>query len=131
MWESMEEDIRKIISAPTIESVTIAGYSHGGALAVLCHEYIWSHRPDLRKGLLSFGFGAPRVIWMPKRELLPRWESFTLVRNPDDAVTHLPPAIFGYTHLGKKLEISKKGSYSPIGAHREENILRELRRIYT
>ena len=128
VWKSVEEHIADFVFDPNVDSITVAGYSHGGALAVLCHEYIYFNRPDLRDRLLGYGFGAPRVIWKPSDGIAERWANFTVVRNPDDAVTHLPPAVLGYRHMGNMLDISEKGSYSPIDAHREENILKELKR---
>lgn len=126
VWKSVEERLDEAILSTKASKIVVTGYSHGGALAVLCHEYIWFNRPDLRRSLLGFGFGAPRVIWLPKSEIAERWQSFTLVRNPDDAVTHLPPEFLGYRHIGNILNISEKGSYSPIDAHRPENILGSL-----
>ena len=126
VWKSVEESLADVILTTTASNIVVAGYSHGGALAVLCHEYIWFNRPDMRKNLLGFGFGAPRVIWKPNDGIKERWRRFTLVRNPDDAVTHLPPEFLGYRHVGNILNISEKGSYSPIDAHREENILKSL-----
>ena len=96
---------------------------------MLCHEYVYFNRPDLRNKLSGYGFGAPRVIWKPSEDIAGRWQNFTGVRNPDDAVTHLPPAFLGYRHMGSVIDISPKGSYSPIDAHREENILNELKRV--
>ena len=130
VWKSIENYIADAVFDQSVRRVTVVGYSHGGALAVICHEYIYYNRPDLRENLFGYGFGAPRVIWKPSPEIAERWENFTVVRNPDDAVTHLPPELFGYRHVGKMLNISKKGSYSPIDAHREENISKELQRIY-
>jgi hypothetical protein len=59
---------------------------------------------------------------------LSRWERFTVIRNIDDIVTHLPPRALGYTHVGHVLEIGEKGTYSRVDAHRPENILAELKR---
>ena len=55
-----------------------------------------------------------------------RWENFTVIRNLNDIVTHVPPAILGYSHVGTVLEIGIKGRYTPIEAHYEENILAML-----
>lgn len=127
VWKSVESHIAEYVLDLDVKRVTVAGYSHGGALAVLCHEYVYFNRPDLRYSLKGYGFGAPRVIYNPDGEVKKRWENFTVVRNPDDAVTYLPPAFLGYKHMGKMLDISEKGSYSAIDAHREENILKELK----
>ena len=126
VWKSVEERLSETFISTKASKIVITGYSHGGALAVLCHEYVWFNRPDLRQGLLGFGFGAPRVIWRPSSEIAERWQRFTVVRNPDDAVTHLPPELLGYRHVGNILNISEKGSYAPIDAHRPEKILESL-----
>ena len=128
-WKSVEELVADAISDLSLKRVTVIGYSHGAAIAVLCHEYIWYHRPDLRASLFGYGFGCPRVLWGKRNEaLLFRWEHFTVIRNLDDIVTHLPPAIFGYFHVGTLLALGEKGRYSAIDAHRPESILRELLR---
>lgn len=129
VWKSMEPYLADVIDDPAVEKIVTVGYSHGAALAVLCHEYIWYHRPDLRETIEGYGFGPPRVIWGAlTSELQNRWGNFTVIRNIDDVVTHLPPMFLGYTHVGKLLEIGEKGKYSPADAHREENILKELER---
>jgi hypothetical protein len=77
--------------------------------------------------LEGYGFGAPRVIWGAVSEKIKsRWANFTVIRNIDDAVTHLPPAFFGYFHVGKMIEIGKKGKYGKIEAHLPQNIEKEL-----
>ena len=128
VWKSAEPYIAEVLAETSCESITVTGYSHGGALAVLCHEYIWFHYPQLRANLYGYGFGAPRTVWCVSgcRALSVRWEHFTVVRNLDDAVTHLPPRLLGYRHMGKILEIGKKGRYTPLDAHRPENYLAAL-----
>lgn len=127
VWREIEPFIAKEIADASIQAIVIAGYSHGGALAMLCHEYVWYHRPDLRNRLDGYGFGAPRVFWgMCLPCLKQRWERFTVVRNLDDLVTHLPPWVFGYSHVGTTLKIGKRGAYTPIEAHFAENIVKEL-----
>ncbi len=128
VWKEIEPYIAPMIADPTLRRVMTVGYSHGGALAVLCHEYVWFHRPDLRGSMEGYGFGCPRVLWGPRGEgLMARWQRFWVVRNVDDLVTHLPPRALGYFHAGNLWEIGEKGKYSPIDAHRAENILRELK----
>ncbi len=126
-WKSVEDIVSPAILDPAVKRIFVTGYSHGAAIAVLCHEYVWYHRPDLRDSLFGFGFGCPRVLWGRRSEaLLLRWSTFTVIRNIDDIVTHLPPAALGYFHVGTLLEIGRKGIYSGIDAHRPESILREL-----
>ena len=126
-WKEVLPLLSPIILDKSVQNATVVGYSHGAAIALLCHEYIWFHRPDLRGNLQGVGFGCPRVIWGPTPQaVLARWENFLVVRNLDDIVTHLPPALFGFHHVSPVLEIGKKGRYTRVDAHRPENYLREL-----
>ena len=128
VWKAMEPMLKKDLLDRSVEGIVISGYSHGGALAVLCHEYVWRYRPDLRERMEGYGFGAPRVLWGVRNpQLLSRWKRFTVVRNLDDLVTHLPPVWLGYYHVGRVLEIGARGRYSSVDAHRAENLLTELR----
>ena len=124
-FKNMEKYIYPLIMDASVSHIVIVGYSHGGALAVLCHEFAWYNRRDCK--IEGYGFGAPRVIWGFLFGKHHRWDNFTVIRNIDDIVTHLPPALFGYRHVGSLLKIGKKGKYSVTDAHRQENILRELR----
>lgn len=128
VWKAMEPELKQDLLDRSVGRIVISGYSHGAALAVLCYEYVWRNRPDLRERMEGYGFGAPRVLWgaRPPR-LLNRWERFTVVRNLDDLVTHLPPVWLGYYHVGRVLEIGARKRYSSIDAHRAENLLTELR----
>ena len=88
--------------------IVVVGYSHGGALAGLCHECVWFWRPDLREsGLEGYGFEAPRFYagYKVKKELKERWATFKVVRNNADIVTHCPPSIFGYCHVGEIIKV--------------------------
>lgn len=127
VWKSVEPYLAPYVNDPTIQQIITVGYSHGAALTVLCHEYIWYSRPDLRDTIEGYGFGCPRVLWGVKTSsLAQRWERFTVIRNIDDMVTHVPPAILGFSHVGKMLEVGEKGKYSAVDAHRPENITTEL-----
>lgn len=128
VWKEIEPMLAAHIADKKVRKTIITGYSHGAAIAVLCHEYVWYNRPDLREFIEGYGFGCPRVLWgIQNAELKRRWDNFTVIRNIDDLVTHVPPFFFGYSHVGKMLEIGARGKYSPIDAHRAENILKELR----
>lgn len=131
VWLAAKPYLEEAIADPAVKEILIVGYSHGAALALLCHEYVWFHRPDLRSRLQGYGFGCPRVIFSGLFGRIPpalqeRWQNFSVVRNAGDLVTHLPPALFGYRHVGRKVKLGRLGRYSPIGAHRPENYLWEL-----
>lgn len=121
-WKTVEDIIiEKILEKDTPllcnkwKHIIVVGYSHGGALAGFCHECVWFWRPDLREeGLEGYGFEAPRFYagWKVKKELKERWEHFTIIRNNNDIVTHCPPYIFGFCHVGKILKV--KGDISLV-----------------
>ena len=128
VWESAKPLLKKEISDTRYSEIIISGYSHGAALAVLCHEYAYKMRPDIRNKIKSYGFGCPRVLWGIKTsEHKKIWQSFTVIRNIDDLVTHLPPAILGYFHVGSILEIGERGKYTKTDAHRPESYTSELK----
>lgn len=132
VWKTIEDYIADSIKDESVKKIVIVGYSHGAAIAALCHEYVWYNRPDLRDTLEGYGFGCPRVFWgFRTKKLRQRWERFKVIRNINDIVTHVPPAIFGFSHIGKMIEIGERGKYNMIDAHRPENILAELHNYET
>ena len=125
-----QEYVAEDIADESVRKIVIVGYSHGAALAVLCHEYVWYNRPDIRDNIVGYGFGCPRVFCGIKtKKMKQRWENFTVVKVIDDIVTHVPPFLFGFSHVGKMLTIGKKGKYSSVDAHRAENIIAELEEL--
>ena len=127
VWKSVKPLIEPYVLNPSVQEITVVGYSHGAALSVLCHEFIYYRRRDLRDRLKGFGFGCPRVLYgcVPPDVAL-RWERFYVIRNLDDLVTHLPPRTLGYCHVGNLVEIGEAGLYSAIDAHRPESYRTQL-----
>lgn len=128
-FKGLRSVINDALSDEKIRSVTLVGYSHGAALALLAHEYITFNYPSLRDTLHSFGFGCPRVLYgtIPPcvRE---RWSGFLRVSHRGDLITHLPPAILGFRHAGKRLRVGKP-TFSGIDAHRPQSYLRALKKL--
>lgn len=90
------------------KTIVVVGYSHGGAISGLCHECVWFNRPDLReKGLYGYGFESPRFYagFKVRKNLKERWATYTVVRTNNDLVTHCPPCLFGYKHVGTILKV--------------------------
>lgn len=108
VWKEIEPFIKDDIMNQAIKHINIIGYSHGAALAVLAHEYAWFNRPDIRDNIFGYGFEAPRVFCgrIPE-SLKSRWENFYVFRNGEDIVTHVPPFIFGYKHIGNFVHLNK------------------------
>jgi hypothetical protein len=127
VWREILPYLEELLSRPSVRRVITVGYSHGAAVALLCHEYVWFTRPDIADACETYGFGCPRVVYGTVPHEGERWRSFYLVRNVDDAITHLPPRFLGYRHVGRLIEIGESGKYSGIDAHRSENYIAELK----
>ena len=125
VFESIRPEIEDAIMNESVKSIVTVGYSHGAALALLCHEYIWYVRPDIREYIEGYGFGCPRVVWGRVKGEKMRWKRFYVIRNRDDLITHLPPLITGYRHKGNLIEIGN-GKKSGVDAHRPENYIASL-----
>lgn len=117
-WRSVRPYLEPMIRDPAVSRVLTVGYSHGAALALLCHEFVYFHRPDLQSSVTGVGFGCPRVLYgcLPPA-IAVRWKDFYVVRNGNDIVTHLPPRVLGYCHAGNLITVGD-GEGSPIDAHR-------------
>jgi len=109
VWKSIEDHISGDIMDLTINEIEIVGYSHGGAIAQLCYEYVKFNRPDVT--VSGYGFGAPRVFWgFARKAVKERFKGFVVVRNGNDIVTHVPPVLFGFHHICEVMNIGK-----PVG----------------
>ena len=121
VFKALKPQITCALGDAELRRIYIGGYSHGAALAVLCHEYCVFRRPDLAGHIFGVGYGCPRVIWGPlPAEVAVRWQMFSVVRDGRDVVTHLPPAALGFRHVGH-LQTVGDAALSPADAHRPEN----------
>lgn len=114
VWKSIEPHIADTINDPEVRTIDIVGYSHGGAIAQLCYEYVKFNRPDVK--VEGVGFGAPRVFWgFANKKVMERFKGFEIIRVGNDLVTHLPPVIFGFRHVGTVIKLGE--SVGPIKDH--------------
>lgn len=125
VWKSIEPHLAQYIENPDIRRVEIVGYSHGAAIALLCYEYCVFNRPYIE--VEGVGFGCPRVFWgvVPK-SVKERFKNFKVIRNGRDIVTHVPPALFGFRHVG---EVVKIGQTSPVIDHFDSEYLKHLQEL--
>ena len=129
VFKSAREMIDQAITEQKTSSVTVVGYSHGAALAVLAHEYIWFNYPELRFSLRSLAYACPRVIYGELPACVrKRWTGLLRISHRGDLVTHLPPAILGFRHVGRGIRIGKP-MLSGIDAHRPESYLKALKNM--
>ena len=113
------------------KKIIIVGYSHGAALAMLCHECCWFHRNDIVENIKTLAFDGPRVFGESEiaPELAERWKNFILFRNHTDIVTHVPPKFLGFQHVGKLIQIGESATYSCFASHKDPNITKSLKEL--
>ena len=127
VWKIIEPYLQPYICDLGINKIVIVGYSHGAAIAVLCYEYCKFNRPDISDNIEGYGFGCPRVVWgFMRKSVKERFCGFLVIQNGKDLVTHLPPALFGYRHVGNILKIGRNKGYKPIESHYPDKYLKEL-----
>ena len=125
VWKSIEPYIAGQILDTRIKKIDIIGYSHGGAIAQLCYEYVRFNRPDVE--VTGVGFGAPRVFWgFAQKAVKERFNGFIVVRNGKDIVTHLPPVLFGFHHICEVVEIGECVGVTGVKDHYPERYLAAL-----
>jgi len=106
-WRSIRDDVLKVCDMSDCDSISIYGYSQGGALAILANEDIKFHYPT--KSISTFAFGAPRVVWGKLHgKTADRFGNIILIQNGGDIVPGLPPRWLGYRHWGCVARIGKK-----------------------
>ena len=126
VWKSIEPYIKNDICDLSISTIEIIGYSHGGAIAQLCYEYVKFNRPDVI--VMGYGFGSPRVLWgFACKSVKRRFEDFKVIRNGNDLITRLPPVVFGFRHVCEVVCIGK--SEGPIKDHYPERYCRALQEL--
>lgn len=126
VWKVIEERLAPVINDRKVKKILIAGYSHGAALALLCHEYCKFNRRDIGNSITGYGFGCPRVAFGHLRKSVKeRFRGFFVIRNKKDIVTHVPPVFLLYRHAGRLITVGT-GRWNCIDAHRPENYLESL-----
>lgn len=125
-WNEVKHTIEANIN--DCKEIVIVGYSHGAALACLCHEFCRFHRPDAE--IKTFSFEPPRSIACLKlhKDILQRFEGLTCYRNGCDIVTHVPPVIFGFRHVGKLVKMQCKNT-GPVRCHYPDKVWDSLRKL--
>lgn len=126
VWKSIEPHVTKDICDLTVNKIDIIGYSHGGAIAQLCYEYVKFNRPDVE--VSGVGFGSPRVLWgFAGKTVKSRFKGFRVIRNGNDLVTHLPPVFFGFRHVCEVVKVGKsEGLIKDHYPSRYRNALKQI-----
>jgi hypothetical protein len=106
-WKQLQDQFKALITDKT-HTVELIGLSQGGTTAILAHEFVWYNYPHLRPGLKTIVYGSPRCIglwgfWRIKD----RFATLCRIEHWGDFVCNVPPALFGFIHVGTRIRIGK------------------------
>lgn len=102
----IEDEVRKLEPS----SITVTGWSYGGAMAVLCSEDMLFCFPNVPVRMITFG--APRVLgWRNWKKIKGRWKNSVQLRNGGDFVACLPFFNMGFHHAVKRTHIGDKPTF--------------------
>ena len=123
----VRDRILSYISEET-EHIFFTGHSYGAALALICAYDICCQYPDLDYSVAVYG--CPRVGNMRfATEYNKKLPDTVRIENGNDAVAKIPPAVFGYRHVGKMKHFGPPkvfGVYS-ISDHAIVNYLKNIK----
>lgn len=100
-WTLFENEVLKKVSIlPKDKPVRCYGYSRGAAVVTVAACHIGKMRP-----CENINFGSPRVGMSDFRDIYQRLPIYTTrAVYGNDLVTMLPPAIWGFRHVGTELK---------------------------
>jgi len=95
-WKSIRDEVVGALKGS--EKVIAAGFSKGGGIVTVAHKDLQAIFPAVR----TYAFGAPRVFtWRGWRQNRDSFDQLKRVYVRGDAVTHLPPLVLGFRHVGE------------------------------
>ena len=130
-WKEVRHYIEDEVKKLEPVSITVTGWSYGGALAVLCMEDMVYCFPDIYCRMVTFG--CPRVIgWRNWRKVKDRWKNSVQLRNSGDLVTTVPFFNMGFHHVVRRTQIGKAPNiinWFNFNSHRIEEYIPVLEKI--
>ena len=107
LWKSAKDEVIKDIKELLTDNmpIQIIGHSMGSAIGQLC--YLELYKMNIKNIQLTI-FATPRTFGIFKHWKLKKiFKNTKNFRNGSDAVSHLPPRIFGYAHVQPLIKIGK------------------------
>lgn len=99
-WKEVRHHIEDAVKTLNPQSITVTGWSYGGAMAVLCMEDMGYLFPLIERQCITFG--APRVIgWHNWSKIKDRWKNTRQFKNGSDLVTTIPFLGMGFHHVAE------------------------------
>jgi len=109
-WKSVKDTIMGQIRDSGCSKIKLRGLSQGGAVALLCHENIKFHVPELDVNTVVLG--CPRVFGKKGYDTIAsRCQDTIRIINGNDVVPRLPYSFMGYKHVGTKIVLGSRSSW--------------------
>jgi hypothetical protein len=106
-YMSIREELLKSRKNSGLKKVYCFGHSLGGAMATLASLDIQYNSPDSEIGVVTFG--SPRVgNYAFRRSFNHRVPNYLRYVFGNDTVPYIPPAFFGFSHVGQLKKIGPK-----------------------
>jgi hypothetical protein len=122
-FESAFEIIHKELIDMGIQYVNVRGYSLGAAYAQIFTLYL----PKVGIETEALVYGSPRIFWLPSTALKDEAKRRILrIENQDDIITHLPPYLLGFKHIGHVYKIGVSDCFYNIAKHVPSEYTKEL-----
>lgn len=134
-WKLVRDEVEDEVKKLNPKSITVTGWSYGGAIATLCMEDMWYLFPELRgEHLQCITFGAPRVIgFLNYKKIKERWTNTRLFTNGSDIVTCVPFICMMFRHVTQQIHIGKLRHFidffKPQIYHDISNYIESIRKI--
>ncbi len=129
-YEGIYDEVHERVNEFEGEHLTIIGHSGGGMIAAIAFFDLYHAYPEYQHKLVTFG--SPRVLNRSASDALDDAEHLIYrVVMGRDFFCSIPPALFGYRHVGTLIRMGDRPFWKPVSFRdhypRQQN---ELRRLY-
>lgn len=110
---AVRDDIERLIEEHRPTRIKLVGHSGGGAMASLAFLDLYPRYSELDVQVITFGM--PRVFnrhgrrWFEEQD-----EQLLRIVNRRDIIVGLPPALFGYRHVGRLVRMGENTLLPPF-----------------
>lgn len=110
-----------------INKIVVSGVSQGSAIALLWYALLKASYDKTYVDVQCYAFAPPRVVWcLLSWNIKKCLKDANLIIAYGDPVSHLPPILFGYRHIGKKTMIGDPKNNLDFAHHKPVNFITYL-----
>jgi hypothetical protein len=131
IWKALLPEVEEAIHTLLYYKIEVRGFSQGGAVAILCHEWLTYNKQIGKVSNVPVNTvvaGCPRVFSIfGYATTSNRCENVLRIQFRGDGVCSIPPAIFCYRHVGNLVKVGtdRANIFSPefVYHHDQSNYL--------